>query len=382
MMIWQRWIAVGNYCLCCRRSESMPLSRFWMRWVLIGLLLGAVLWAFTVLRTPQAPVQGTAAAAMPERRFKVLLAPVSSAAVNDSLTAVGTLAADESVLVKPEYPGRIDHIGFTEGQAVSRGTELFHLNADEQRASLAQSRAELELARNNYQRAQLMYERRHIALQDFEETFSKMRFAEATVEKNRIILEKMSIRAPFAGVMGLRQVSMGDYVDKGQALVNLESIHPLKLDFRVPEKYLPLVRAGQPVTVSVSAFPGETFTGEITAMDPKLDEASRTLKVRAQLPNPDDQLHPGMFASVVLVPDSLRQGLWIPEAALVVKGSTASVFRYLDGRVHLVMIQTGLRQHGQVEVLSGLAEGDQVVVEGHARLRENAAVDILQGGGG
>lgn len=364
----------------------MRLRSYRWQWILTIITVTTLLWIYRADWTGLLPGQkaadmkpGSASQPpVPERKVKVVLAPVQSGVVDESVSAVGTLLADEAVLIKPELPGRVDRIGFTEGQTVLRGTELFHLAAEEQRANLAQSQAELELARHNFDRAGEMHKHQHIAQQDFDETIAKMKFAEAAVERNRAILDKMSIRAPFSGVMGLRQVSLGDYVEKGQMLVNLESMQMLKLDFRVPEKYLPLVKTGQAVTLSVAAFPDQPFTGEIIALDPRLDESSRTLKIRAQLGNPEFQLRPGMFAKVDLTPGTIRKGLWLPEAALVVKGSTSSVFKYVEGRVHLLVIHIGSRQHGQVEVLSGLSEGDQVVVEGHARLRENAAVDVLQ----
>ncbi len=333
--------------------------------VLAYFLLAAAIAGLSAWRLLQSGKQASPPpAALPtEQPVGVRTAPVWRERIDEDLRAVGTLLADESVVLRPEIAGRIAVIRFTEGAKVKAGDLLFELNAAENRAMLVQSKAQQLLDRQNFERVKEMRQKNLASAQQYDEVLAKLKHSNASVEKERIRLEKMVIRAPFSGVVGLRQVAVGDYVTEGQALVNLEAVNPIKLDFKLPEKYAASVGVGLPITVSVEAFPGRQFGGVVYALDPRLDEGTRTLKVRARLQN-DQLLRPGMFAKIRLGLKGTRDALFVPEQSLLLKGSEAFVYRVLGGRAALTAVNAGLRRKGSVEVLSGLADGDAVVTDG------------------
>jgi membrane fusion protein (multidrug efflux system) len=182
------------------------------------------------------------------------------------------------------------------------------------------------------------------------------------------------ISAPFDGVVGLRKVSVGDFVNVGQDIVNLEQIDPLKADFRVAELYLGAVRPGQRIELEVDAFPSEAFKGEVYAIDPLIDESGRSILLRARLPNPDNVLRPGLFARVTLVLNERDGAIQVPEQALVPQGQDQYVFRVVDGKAAFTKVKVGIRREGMVEVLEGLGPEDEVVTAGQLKIRDGAEV--------
>jgi membrane fusion protein (multidrug efflux system) len=188
--------------------------------------------------------------------------------------------------------------------------------------------------------------------------------------------------APFAGLIGIRNVSVGDYVKEGQDLVNLEDVSSLKADFRLPERYFARLKPGQTVEVTTDARPGEVFKATVDAIDPLLDAAGRAILVRARLPNQEGKLRPGMFARVRLIVGDRQDALVIPEEALVPAGSDQYVFRVVDGKAERVKIQIGARRSARVEVLDGLKAGDLVVTAGQMKIRDGAPVKVAEPGAG
>ena len=198
----------------------------------------------------------------------------------------------------------------------------------------------------------------------------------------RARFEKSTVLAPFEGVAGLRQVSPGAYVKAGQDIARLEGIGTLKLDFRVPELYLGRIRTQQETVVLVDAYAGESFRGEIYAIEPAVDEQTRSVLLRARVPNPGVRLKPGMFARVVLVLETRENALIVPEQALVPMGNESFVYRLAVGKAARTKIELGLRRPGEVEVRSGLGAGDAIIVDGQLRLRDGAPVTVLRDEGG
>ncbi|HEY3553502.1 MAG TPA: efflux RND transporter periplasmic adaptor subunit, partial [Casimicrobiaceae bacterium] len=213
-----------------------------------------------------------------------------------------------------------------------------------------------------------------------DEAENNLRVAEAAVSLASARLAKTEIRAPFSGVIGLRVVSVGDSVKEGADVVNLESIDPLKVDFRVPEIYLSQVQAGQTLSVALDALPGKAFDGKVSAVNPLLDAAGRSLVIRAVVGNPDRSLRPGMFARVKLITRDERDALVIPEQAIVPQGDEQYVFRVVDGKATRVKVAIGQRRDAKVEVLNGLAPNDVVVTAGQLKLRDGMPVTIVNGG--
>ena len=297
--------------------------------------------------------------------------------ITEEVSAVGTLLANESVMIRPERDGRIARIHFAEGQVVKKGTKLVSLDASETEAQLAAAKAEATLNRNRLKRAEELKDKHFISAEALDVARETLNQSVARQEEVKSRLEKMTILAPFEGVAGLRQVSPGAYVKAGQDIARLEGIGTLKLDFRIPELYLGRVRPDQQVQVRVDAFPGETFSGAIYAIEPSVDEQTRTVLLRALVPNPGVRLKPGMFARVSLVLGERKDALLVPEQAIVPRGSDYYVFRIVDGKAALAKVQLGARRTGEVEIVEGLAAGDRIVVDGQLKLKPGVPVKIL-----
>ena len=220
------------------------------------------------------------------------------------------------------------------------------------------------------------------AAQQSQKVMAALQTAEAAVALAEARLQKMTIRAPLSGVIGLRSVSVGAYVTPGQAIVELADIDPLKLEFRVPELALPSLRQGQPLRVTVDALPGRSYEGTIDAIDPIVDASGRAIRMRARIPNPSGELSPGLFARVALIVDRRENAILVPESAVFAQGRQHYVYRVVDRHARLTGVELGTRRPGLVEVRSGLDRDDLVVSAGHQQLRDGGRVDILAPGAG
>ncbi len=300
------------------------------------------------------------------------------------LSTVGTLRADEAIVVRPEIAGRVAKIHFTEGQRVKTGAVLFSLDSSVQRAALREAQATMENARRTSTRSEELARGDLISRSELENAQAQLSVAEARVSSARAQLQKTSLVAPFDGVVGLREVSVGAYVNFGQALVNLVRLDPMEVNFSLPESDLGLVKAGQPITVTVNALRGETFKGEVTAIDPMMDINSRSAKLRAQIDNDDYKLRPGLFARIVLGTGSNETALLVPEQALLQQGETRFVYIIVDGKAKRAEVKTGQRVPGKLEIVSGLKAGDQVITAGQGKpmMHEGMPVMVLPSGGG
>ncbi|MEP7276983.1 MAG: efflux RND transporter periplasmic adaptor subunit [Betaproteobacteria bacterium] len=296
-----------------------------------------------------------------------------------TITAVGSLRSDESITVRPEVAGRISSIGFQEGQRVAKGSTLIRLDPAINQAEVQQSRANLKLAKSKYDRAVDLAKSNFISGQARDEAENNLRVAEAGLQLAEAKLAKMEIKAPFSGIIGLRVVSVGDYVKEGADVVNLESIDPLKVDFRVPEIYMRQVRVGQSLQVQLDALPGKTFEGKVLALNPLVDTAGRSIVIRALVRNQDTSLRPGMFARVRLITQNDQNALVIPEQAIVPQGDEQFVYRVVDGRAVRAKVEVGQRRDGMVQVVRGLDASDVVVTAGQLKIRDGVLVSVASG---
>jgi membrane fusion protein (multidrug efflux system) len=301
---------------------------------------------------------------------------VATQSLPQTITAVGSLRSDESVTLRPEVAGRISNIAFREGERVTKGAMLVRLDPAVPQAEVAQSRANLVLARTKYDRAVDLAKSNFISGQAKDEAENNLKVAEAALQLAEAKLAKMDLRAPFSGIIGLRSVSVGDYVKEGADLVNLESIDPLKVDFRVPEIYMRQVQVGQPLQVQLDALPGKTFEGKVFAVNPLIDAAGRSVVIRAMVRNPDTSLRPGMFARVRLITRDAQDALVLPEQALVPQGDQQFVYRVVDGKAVRTKVEVGQRRDSKVEILNGVDKGDVVVSAGQLKLRDGAPVTV------
>ncbi len=292
------------------------------------------------------------------------------------ISTVGSLRSDESVTLRPEAAGRIVAIKFQEGQQITKGTTLFQLDATTNQAELQQARTNLSLAKSKYDRAVDLASRNFISGQARDEAKSTFELAQSSLALVDARLAKTEIKAPFSGIIGLRVVSEGDYVREGADLVNLESIDPIKVDFRVPETFLRDVQPGQTVQITLDALPGKTYDGKVLAVNPLLDTAGRSIVVRAQVRNQGTTLRPGMFARVTLITRAKRDALVVPEEALVPQGADNYLFRIVDGKALRIKVETGQRRDSQVEIVTGVEKDAVVVTAGQAKLRDGSPVKI------
>jgi len=319
----------------------------------------------------------TAAAPRPAAPVEVVAA--ATGRIADQVEALGTLAADESISIASEVAGRITGFGFAEGRRVEKGAVLVELDATIARTAVAQAEANLSLAEDVYERNRTLVQRGAGTQVNLEQATAQLATARANVGAAAAQLEKLTILAPFGGVIGLRSVSVGTIVQPAQTVATLASIDPIKVDFGVPELFLSAVRVGQTIDVAVDAVPGRRFAGHVFAIDPVVDPAGRALRLRATIPNGDGALRPGLFARVDLTTGVREDAVLAPEAALVAgaAGAAQAVYIVRDGKAALTPVRTGRRLAGRVEIVEGVAAGDQIVVAGQVALRDGAAVAVV-----
>jgi len=344
------------------------------------LLVGAVLGGLGVLLLGPAAKPAAAVSHAPstsasagDGRVHVEVTPVALLPVARGVSAVGNLRSQDSVVLRSEIAGRIREIGFTEGGHVEKGQVLVRLDDAVTKAELQQAQANLNLARSQYQRAQELSAQGFISRQARDEAASQLQVQQASVALARARLDKTVIVAPFDGLIGLRNLSVGDVVNAGDELVPLESIDPLNVDFRIPEQYLGQVEVGATLAVQFDAFPGLTRQGEIKAMSPLVDVGGRSILLRASIPNTDANLRPGMFARVQLRFSDDRS-IMIPETALAPSGRAQYVYRVQNDQVQRLQVQIGQRRDGWVEIVSGLDADAHIVVSGLQKVQDGTRV--------
>lgn len=314
----------------------------------------------------------------PEFGVPVETATVKAQALDVTIDSVGTLAANESVILRPEVAGRITDIKFTEGQPVKKGDVLFQIDDRMAQAEMKQANANLQLARLNEARFAKLATTGAATKRTRDEARANLGVAQANFDLAKTKIDYAQIVAPFDGTVGLRKVSPGDYVNIGQELANFVSYDPMKVNFTIPETDTSRLAVGQQIGMTVEALPGETFRGTVFALDPQLDVNGRAVSLRATIPNPDNRLRPGMFARISLIVSRKEGALLIPENAIVPQGNDKMVYVVgADSTVTLVPVTLGERRAGEVEITQGLQEGDVVVTSGQIKLHPGAKVTDL-----
>lgn len=306
----------------------------------------------------------------------VLAATVTPRDFNDRFTALGTARAAESIEVTSRISSVVSRIGFAEGEDVATGRLLVELDSKEARADLAVAEASLRQSRSQYERSRQLADTRVISESQLEELEAKMKMDEAQVQAARARLDNSFIRAPFAGSLGLRRVSVGDLVGPDTVITTLDDTRNIRLEFTVPEGFLAEMRTGMQIAASSVVYPGQPFTGSVVSLDSRVDPVTRSVTVIARIPNPDRMLKPGMFLTVELE-RARRQVLMVPEEALSPRQGKQYVYLVQDGRAVEREVQIGARSPGLVEVRTGLNAGDVIVTEGIQRLRDGVPVQVL-----
>jgi len=296
-------------------------------------------------------------------------------AVEETIEAVGTLAANEDVDVKSETDGTIDAIHFDEGQQVKAGDVLVEIDQDKLRAALAEAQANLTMAEANRARYAALLTTGAVARQETDQAEATWAANKALVDRLAAELDDATITAPFDGVTGARLLSVGQFIPRGTSITTLIDPDPMKLEFRLPERFLGQVRLKQQVKLASAAYPDAPFTGEVYFIAPQIDPATRSVLLKATVPNPEGQLRHGMFVNVGLVMQVRENAVVIPETALLHQGELTFVYA-VDGEQHAQMrpVTVGVRMADLVEITEGLQEREQVVTEGHQKLHPGAKV--------
>jgi membrane fusion protein (multidrug efflux system) len=291
----------------------------------------------------------------------------------ESITATGTLAADESVDLVSELSGKIVSIDFREDSRVSRGDVLLKIDDTELRAQLARAESRLNLARAQAKRQEQLGVGVGTSQDAFDAAMNELRVFEAEAEVVRTQLAKTEIRAPFDGRIGLRYVSEGAYLTPNTRIASLQKVDPIKIEFAVAERYLDRLQRDAEVRISVAGIK-DTFTGTVYAFEPRVDVSTRMLRLRARAPNPDSRALPGGFATVEVPLRESPDAILVPTDALIVGLNEQHIYVIEDGRAVLRLVETGLRRPREIEILSGLRAGDTVITSGQLQLRPGLPV--------
>lgn len=336
------------------------------------MLLAAATMAWTGCKKQSAPRGG-----QPPGGFAVQAVVIEAKVqpVSESLSLVGTIAANEIVEIKSETDGTVEKILFTEGQQVKQGDLLVQLDESKFAAAAAEAEANFKLSVANHERSKQLFRDKLISQQEFDQIAAQFQANEAGLELKRRQLLDTQIRASFSGIVGARQISPGQVIGKNITLTWLVDLDPVKVEVNVPERYLSQMAIGQSMEFGVAAFPNDRFKGEVYFISPQLDAATRTALVKARIPNPGHKLKGGMFANLALTLRLRDSAIVVPEPALVSNGDEVTVFVVDDkGTAQVRPVKVGLRLAGKAEVLSGVQPGDKVVVEGVQKLFPGASV--------
>lgn len=295
----------------------------------------------------------------------------------DSLEAIGTVRSNEAVTITARVSDIVTEILFSDGDLVDAGDVLVRLSDARARAELAEARANLDDQEKQLKRIESLVATNALPQSQLDERRAMFNIAEARVRNREAALAEHEIEAPFAGVLGLRMVSLGSLVTPGTEITTLDDISTVRLDFSVPESFLSAVLPGQSVAARSVAFPEVEFEGDVRTISSRINPITRAVIVRAELPNPDHRLRPGMLLTINLERDR-RQTLLIPEEAIVPIEDRAYTFLVDDGRASRVEVSTGARRPGLIEVTEGLEPGQIIVIDGAMRLRDGSEVRITE----
>jgi membrane fusion protein, multidrug efflux system len=301
-----------------------------------------------------------------------------------TLSAIGTMAAVQGVTVSADLPGVVDRIAFDSGRAVRQGDVLAELDTRQERAQLAAIEAQRDLARLNYNRLKGLLSNRVISQAEFDRAAAEQRQTDAQVGEIRAAIERKTIRAPFSGILGIRQVNLGQYLAAGDPLVPLQSLHPIYVNFGVPQQDVGRIRVGHRVRVTTSDGTADV-DGRVTAVEPIVDQATRNVQVQATLANPAGRLRPGMFVQTELSLASARSVIALPASAISYAPFGDSVFIVSDLKSETGQSYRGVRQQfvklggargDQIAIVSGVKPGEEIVTSGVFKLRNGAAVVV------
>ncbi|HET8700407.1 MAG TPA: efflux RND transporter periplasmic adaptor subunit [Nitrococcus sp.] len=344
--------------------------------LLLGLIFGGIFgWKYLQAQRLQA------LQSQPAPPITVSSAKVTATSWQPTLSAVGSIVAVNGTDVTTEVAGKVKQIHFESSERVAQGDVLIQLDDTVDRAELEGFKADMQLAAVQFKRNARLLPKRAISQSAYDEAKARYESAQAKVASQQALISKKTIRAPFSGLLGIREVNLGQYLSPGTRIVQIQQLTPIFVDYTLPERYFKQLREGQTIQVAVSAYPGESFTGQIRAVDAAVNPATRSIQIRAMLANPDGRLRPGMFAEVTTEQGKPRQILTIPRMAISYNPYGDFVFLIKDGKagqqvVQRTQITTGTVRQDQVEIVKGLEIGQLVVRAGQQKLRNGQPVRI------
>jgi membrane fusion protein (multidrug efflux system) len=310
----------------------------------------------------------------------VAVATAVQSAWQPYLEAIGTLVATQGVFVSAEIAGKVREIHFESGEPVEADAMLLQLDDSVEQAEVQGLIAEAGLGKLEFERAAQLLSEKLGSQADHDRTRANLQKTRADLAAKQALLEKKAIRAPFPGILGIRQVDVGAYLEPGDTIVSLQQLDPIYADFSLPERYQSSVSPGQQIKVQVKAWPEAEFDGVISAIEPRIDTNTRSVRIRATLANPDLLLRPGMFAEVRLLLPTRGKLVTVPQTAIMYNPYGDAVFVVQQGDAGLVVeyrqVQTGVVRDGRIEISSGLQAGERVVSAGQLKLRNGMPVSI------
>jgi membrane fusion protein (multidrug efflux system) len=289
--------------------------------------------------------------------------------------AIGTLSA-KSVRITPEIAGHVNAVLFKDGEAVEQGAVLVQLDDAVYKAKFESAKARLFFSENNFRRMALLGKKGIVAQQAIDEAESNLKERRADMQENEVMLNKMKLIAPFSGMAGKSLVNPGDYVTVGQDIVMLTDIKHLRIEYTVPEKYLPNLKIGQQVNVTAAAYPGKTFNGKLTFISPTVNADNRSIALYADISNDDGVLASGMFVEASQSLGSTEHALMVPSRSLMPILDGAQVFKVVDGKAYAVNVVLGQRTTDTVQITQGLTKTDIVITDGQLKVKNGMTVKL------
>lgn len=353
--------------------------QIWKQLLLLCLIGGTAYGGYLGYQTYLADMPKAAAEAQTERPVTVEIAVAEERMLQQTIEAVGTTRALQSIDIVPEADGRLTSLRITPGARVEQGDVLARLDDTIQRADLTEAEAILVEQRQTLERTRQLRQTAAVSQATEEEAVARLAEAEAEVERARRRLEDRTITAPFGGVVGLTNYDVGARVVEGQVLTRLDDLSEVEVEFSLPETVFALVQPGQSLIARSAAFADRVFEGTLDVVDSRIDPVGRAFRTRGRIPNADGTLAAGMFLSLTLVLSESTH-VTVPEEALIFQAAETYVFVVADGRASRRTVTSGQRKDGRIAILSGLEAGEEVIIRGLQRVRDGSALKILGAG--
>lgn len=356
---------------------ATTVMKTWSVIALVVLLLGGIIVYNKVIKSaPESGMPKGGGKGMPAQAMPVTGIILKTQNVNSNIQASGTLLADEEVELKPEVSGRVTILNIREGALVQKGTLLLKMNDAELQAQLRKLQLQKETAARSEERLKKLLAINGIGQQDYDVALTQLNNIISDIQLLQAQIEKTEIRAPFTGKIGLRNISPGAYVQQGMVVTTLIALDRLKVDFFVPEKYSGIVAVNTDVELEVDGFK-ERFTAKVVAVEPRIEQASRSVKVRAFINNANARLFPGAFAKVNLKVKS-DNAIMVPTNLIIPEARGKKVMRYNNGKAEPVMVETGIRTQDDVQITSGVKPGDTIISSSIMFLKPDAEVKLTK----